>query len=227
MRVSRTAHPKVEQRGNTNQQDPLSHLRHTELPQYSIEYRYSDTFKNPREKKQKRVLLRFLPMHTHAQHSNDGQGPPPLESMHAEGGHMTFSYSCDTVLLFQWWKTNECSDYLFSLFIIFGACLLQEWITSRKQSTQGLSAQSSEHAPLFVNTHGTYRRGHKRFISTACFHAASVSLSFLIMLLVMSFNLGVFVTVITGLSCGHALFVEPRILRPEPHVGNSENTPAM
>ena len=148
-------------------------------------------------------------MHHHQM--GEESSAPPMAMM-----AMSFSSSCDVVLLFDWWHPRTQGAYVLSLCVIFALCLLQEWlVASRALMTQPPPAHGSgsgEDAPLFKAWRPSPRRtaAMERTLLTANY-AASVALGFAIMLLVMSFNWGVFLTVIAGLATGHALFMPRRV----------------
>ena len=128
---------------------------------------------------------------------------------------MTFSQSSDVVLLFDWWHPRSGGKYALSLCAIFAICLLQEWLVA--QRAVWVAAQAAGHSspaestPLFTEARPPPRR--TAVMERAIVHlvyAASVALGFLLMLLVMSFNGGVFLTVVAGLSTGHMLFMPAR-----------------
>ena len=140
-------------------------------------------------------------------------GPDPRAPMPMTMS-MTFSQSSDVVLLFDWWHPRSGGEYALSLCAIFAICLLQEWLVARRaiRAAQSVGHSSpAESTPLFTEARPPPRR--TAAMERAIVHlvyAGSVALGFLLMLLVMSFNGGVFLTVVAGLSTGHALFMPAR-----------------
>jgi len=128
---------------------------------------------------------------------------------------MTFSQSSDVVLLFDWWHPRSGGEYALSLCAIFAICLLQEWLVAQRAIRAAQAAGHSspaESTPLWDEERRAPPR-HTAVMERAIVHlvyAGSVALGFLLMLLVMSFNVGVFLTVVAGLSTGHALFMPTR-----------------
>ena len=45
---------------------------------------------------------------------------------------MAFSGGHDVVLLFEWWHPTTPFAYALSLGVVFGLCLLQEWLLAKK-----------------------------------------------------------------------------------------------
>lgn len=126
---------------------------------------------------------------------------------------MTFSQSTDVVLLFDWWHPRSGGEYALSLCVIFLICLLQEWLVAQRAIQARVAGNSSpaESTPLFTEARPPPRRVVMlEHLTVHLVYAGSVALGFLLMLLVMSFNGGVFLTVVAGLGTGHALFMPAR-----------------
>ena len=118
---------------------------------------------------------------------------------------MAFSSGHDVVLLFEWWHPTTPFAYALSLGVVFGLCLLQEWLLAKKLrravphckpcedgGPRSSAATKGESSPL-VAPRGTPAPTALRRLGDALLHTASVALGFALMLLVMSFNAGVFV----------------------------------
>ena len=141
----------------------------------------------------------------------------------APGMAMAFSSGHDVVLLFEWWHPTTPFAYALSLGVVFGLCLLQEWLLAKKLrravphckpcedgGPRSSAATKGESSPL-VAPRGTPAPTALRRLGDALLHTASVALGFALMLLVMSFNAGVFATVVAGLGAGHAAFAPRRL----------------
>jgi len=125
---------------------------------------------------------------------------------------MVFTHTYNVPLLFEWWHPRTEIQYAASLLVIFCICLFQEWLHTRKRNVSDKEASSAayEHMPL-VNKAEAHQQllgsqTTSRRIESAILHALFVAVHFLVMLLIMSFNSGVFFTVVLGLGTGHALF---------------------
>ena len=149
-----------------------------------------------------------------SQASTDMSGSNPTSTSMPMSMSMTFSQSSDVVLLFDWWHPRSGGEYALSLCAIFAICLLQEWLVAQRAVRAAQAAGHSspaESTPLFTEARPPPRR--TAVMERAIVHlvyAASIALGFLLMLLVMSFNGGVFLTVVAGLSTGHMLFMPAR-----------------
>ena len=148
--------------------------------------------------------------------TSSAAAPMPSMAMAFSGGH-------DVVLLFEWWHPTTPFAYALSLGVVFGLCLLQEWLLAKKLrravphckpcedgGPRSSAATKGESSPL-VAPRGTPAPTALRRVGDALLHTASVALGFALMLLVMSFNAGVFATVVAGLGAGHAAFAPRRL----------------
>ena len=150
---------------------------------------------------------------SHARTDMSGSNPTSMSMPMSMS--MTFSQSSDVVLLFDWWHPRSGGEYALSLCAIFAICLLQEWLVAQRAVGAAQAAGHSspaESTPLWDEERRAPPR-HTAVMERAIVHlvySGSVALGFLLMLLVMSFNGGVFLTVVAGLSTGHALFMPAR-----------------
>ena len=102
--------------------------------------------------------------------------------------------------------------------MIFGLCLLQEWLVAcRAAATAPVNGNTSPAESTPLAKAGTPFAPPRRLALDRALlsanYCASVALGFVLMLLVMSLNVGVFVTVVAGLTTGHAIFM-PRTAAP-------------
>ena len=119
---------------------------------------------------------------------------------------MSFSQSVDCVLLFSWWHPTTLAQYVISLLGVFCLCVFSEWLaayTRRATPGAGVCHGSSERMPLFAS--GALKSAPAS-ARPVLLNACSIALSYMPMLLAMSFNVGVFVSVALGLAVGRVCF---------------------
>ncbi|GAU40681.1 hypothetical protein TSUD_88270 [Trifolium subterraneum] len=115
--------------------------------------------------------------------------------MHGMMMHMTFFWGKDTLILFNGFPAGNTGHYVLALFMIFIMSILIEFISHTR----------------FIKPHTNPMVA--RFIQTLL-HFLRISLAYLVMLALMSFNGGVFLVAILGHALG--FFFSTRAYK-EPH----------
>ncbi|KAK1297811.1 Copper transporter 6 [Acorus calamus] len=109
----------------------------------------------------------------------DGHDAKPKMMM-----HMTFFWGKDGYILFDGWPGERIGMYALALVAVFVASVAVEWLGSARI--------------------GSDRAGAR--IARTVVHAGRVGLAYLVMLAVMSFNVGVFVAALAGHAFGFLVF---------------------
>ncbi|KAL9415865.1 hypothetical protein AB3S75_039128 [Citrus x aurantiifolia] len=102
-------------------------------------------------------------------------------------GHLTFFWGTSTEILFPGWPGESFSCYILALIFVFMISLTVEWISHAKLIKSGTSNVAS----------GTLR---------TLMYAFRIGLAYLVMLAVMSFNIGVLLAAVAGYSVGFLIF---------------------
>ncbi|KAL3898000.1 MAG: hypothetical protein SGPRY_012931, partial [Prymnesium sp.] len=128
------------------------------------------------------------------------------EARHARAplghGGMVFTHSTDCTLLFSWWHPTTLPQYLLSLLAFFCICLVSEWLGAHSRARL-----PAERSPLvFSKRTASATTSLYPTLQPLLLDCCSIGTSYASMLLAMSFNIGVFVTVILGLAIGRACF---------------------
>ncbi|KAK4342652.1 hypothetical protein RND71_038468 [Anisodus tanguticus] len=98
--------------------------------------------------------------------------------------HMTFFWSKNAEILFSGWPGTRTGMYVLALIFLFVLSLLVEWLSNCN-----------------------YFKGNKaNGIVQTFVHGVRIGLAYLLMLAVMSFNVGVFIVVVAGHTLGYYLF---------------------
>ncbi|PWA90275.1 copper transporter 1 [Artemisia annua] len=113
--------------------------------------------------------------------------------------HMTFYWGKNAWILFQGWPGSNTGMYILALIFVFLLAIIMEWLTH----TNLTPTQSN------------------RMVRTMI-HTFRVVFSYLVMLSVMSFNIGVFVVAVLGHAFGYYLFL---VLKKSPE--NDLEIPTM
>nr|ALX18472.1 Cu transporter [Elodea nuttallii] len=115
-------------------------------------------------------------------------GAPPMTMNHKMGWtHMTFFWGSHSEILFKGWPGTRGGMYALALVVVFLPGVLVEWV-----STWNLTG-----------------RGRSRLLnglSQTAVHALRMGLAYLLMLAVMSFNVGVLLVALAGHALGFLLF---------------------
>lgn len=132
--------------------------------------------------------------------------------LHTNAHVMAFHQSTDCVLLFEWWHPTTTLQYVFSLGLIFCLCLLSEWLSFCSQRANlGLGCgHAGERMPLVGSKLLGDAFSHRTGVAAITFaglrplvlSTTSIGLGYALMLLTMTFNVGVFCTVVMGMSVG-------------------------
>ncbi|CAN0854542.1 Copper transporter 1 [Linum grandiflorum] len=124
---------------------------------------------------------------------------PPAMNMSGGGGvmnathprrmmmHMTFYWGSEALVLFKGWPGTRPGMYALSLMVVFALAFLVEWISGSR---------------LIGKDTGRVAAG---LIRTAM-HAVRVGVAYMVMLAVMSFNVGVFLAAVAGHGLGFLVF---------------------
>eukprot|EP00357_Protocruzia_adherens_P037361 CAMPEP_0115013542 /NCGR_PEP_ID=MMETSP0216-20121206/25480_1 /TAXON_ID=223996 /ORGANISM="Protocruzia adherens, Strain Boccale" /LENGTH=170 /DNA_ID=CAMNT_0002382981 /DNA_START=90 /DNA_END=602 /DNA_ORIENTATION=+ len=143
----------------------------------------------------------------------DNNGPMVMEMRM----QMTFKASTEVTLLFDGLKTETTGQYVAALIVIFFICVVFQYamslvsLISRKiYSTFGRHSQLTDgwKEGQTLTTKDAVPTKVIVFVKllTAVFYTGIFMLAYGIMLLAMTFNVGVFLTMCAGLAVGHVLF---------------------
>ncbi|XP_059662060.1 copper transporter 5.1 [Cornus florida] len=132
--------------------------------------------------------------------------------------HMTFYWSREVTLLFDSWKTDSWTSYGLTLLACLLFSIFYQYMEARRQQFQLLSVnnkpssaaaatQTTIDTPLLYPKLAAASRiwSAARFAGAVLFGVNS-AIGYLLMLAIMSFNGGVFVAVVVGLSIGYLVF---------------------
>jgi copper transporter 1 len=126
--------------------------------------------------------------------------------------HMTFYWGIGATLLFDQWVTKTVFQYLLSLVAIFLFGILHEYfynlrvvLNSKKSGPPTRHHLDSENTVPFLEKAHVPPGKAKDFL-VVLLYGVNAGTGYLLMLLVMSFNGGVFLAVVLGLLVGFALF---------------------
>ncbi|KAJ8767423.1 hypothetical protein K2173_017467 [Erythroxylum novogranatense] len=123
--------------------------------------------------------------------------------------HMTLYWGKKVTLLVDSWKTTTLLAYLITLFACFLFAAFYQYMENRRIRFKSLASASADPSPpSSVNSPLLLS---KRSISAAKFAEALLfgvnsAIGYLLMLAIMSFNGGVFLSIVAGLSVGYLLF---------------------
>jgi len=123
---------------------------------------------------------------------------------------MYFESGINTLILFEGWATdNNVGIYLISCFVIFLSCILHEWLTSYRLRRMKEISKTNISEPL-LNSRTSTKSGSdfKSRLSQTLLYFINIVIAYVIMLIVMTFNVGLFFIVTTGLALGHYFFAE-------------------
>ena len=150
----------------------------------------------------------------------------------SRGGGLQFSW--DVGLLFSWWHPTTPATYAISLAIIFTLAVASDVLSARaalaappllRSHGSAVDEDASSDTPLYDSVRASSTPWLTGSVRACGLHAASISLNFALMLLVMTFNIGVCAAVVGGLAVGRTLLAHSRRLRPTPRPSAAELCP--
>ncbi|KAK9275377.1 hypothetical protein L1049_022641 [Liquidambar formosana] len=125
--------------------------------------------------------------------------------------HMTFYWSKNVTLLVDSWRTNSWTSYALTLLACFLFSLFYQNLEAKRLRFKTLTSNNPSSPSIATPLLSKLPRGRSpwadpaRFASAFLFGVTS-AIGYLLMLAIMSFNGGVFVAVVLGLSVGYFLF---------------------
>ncbi|KAF7114866.1 hypothetical protein RHSIM_RhsimUnG0073900 [Rhododendron simsii] len=128
--------------------------------------------------------------------------------------HMTFYWGRDVTLLFDSWKTKTWVEYSLTLLTCFLFSAFYQYLEDRRlrlkqpQLSSSSSTAPTTTTPLLESKLGGGGGGARSPVKLlgALMFGVNSAIGYMLMLAVMSFNGGVFVAVVVGLSAGYLAF---------------------
>ncbi|KFK26290.1 hypothetical protein AALP_AA8G228700 [Arabis alpina] len=129
--------------------------------------------------------------------------------------HMTFYWGIKATILFDFWKTDSWLSYIISLLACFLFSAFYQYLENRRIQFKSLSSSSSGNtpppqsdsgvsAPLIPKSGNTTRSIAKT--ASVLLFGVNAAIGYLLMLAAMSFNGGVFIAIVVGLTVGYLFF---------------------
>ncbi|KAF7817343.1 copper transporter 5.1-like [Senna tora] len=121
--------------------------------------------------------------------------------------HMTFYWSYKVTLLIDSWKTNSWTSYVLTLLACLLASSFYQYLENRRIRIKLFSSPTPQiQIPLLQsNIAGDKAKLGLKFAGAILFGVNS-AIGYLLMLAIMSFNGGVFIAVVLGLTIGYFFF---------------------
>ncbi|KAJ6699012.1 SOLUTE CARRIER FAMILY 31 COPPER TRANSPORTERS [Salix purpurea] len=122
--------------------------------------------------------------------------------------HMTLYWGIKVTLLFDSWKTDSWFSYLLSLLACFLFSAFYQYLEDRRIRLKAIAVSNPPQQPQSVNVTllTPKRRASSAKFATALLFGINSAIGYLLMLAVMSFNGGVFLAIVLGLTAGYLLF---------------------
>ncbi|KAG5243536.1 hypothetical protein OIU76_009550 [Salix suchowensis] len=122
--------------------------------------------------------------------------------------HMTLYWGIKVTLLFDSWKTDSWFSYLLSLLACFVFSAFYQYLEDRRIRLKAIAVSNPPQQPQSVNVTllTPKRRASSAKFATALLFGINSAIGYLLMLAVMSFNGGVFLAIVLGLTAGYLLF---------------------
>ncbi|PSS15457.1 Copper transporter like [Actinidia chinensis var. chinensis] len=112
---------------------------------------------------------------------------------------ITMYWGKDVTLLFDWWRTDSWPSYALSLLACFLFSLFYQYLEDRRLRFNSTAADRLSQ-PLLSKI------GRTRGLAAAALFGFNAAIGYLLMLAIMSFNGGVFLAIVFGISVGYFLF---------------------
>ncbi|XP_059660812.1 copper transporter 1-like [Cornus florida] len=145
-------------------------------------------------------------MHGPSPPTSNGTAATTMQKHHSLM-HMTFFWGTDSLILFSGWPGTRPGMYALALVFVFVLSVLVEWLSHCNLLRDG----SKDVGAGLVQT---------------LMHTIRVGLANLLMLALMSFNVGVFIVVLAGHMLGF-LFFRSRVFKKSSHSGKTTDLPPM
>ncbi|XP_008221659.1 PREDICTED: copper transporter 6 [Prunus mume] len=141
---------------------------------------------------------------------------PPSSMMNGSNGmmhhkmmmHMTFFWGTNAEVLFSKWPGSSTGMYYVCLLFVFALAVIVEWLSHCRLIKAGSSDVVCGLAQTFL-------------------HTIRVGLAYMVMLAVMSFNIGVFLVAVAGHTVGFLLFGSRVFKKPDPEDEKGSDLPPM
>lgn len=146
--------------------------------------------------------------HDHSQHLTAGNTMEHMMSM-------AFHFGCNETILFSWWKIDSVAGLLGSMLAIFVMATLYEGLKYYREYLFWKTYNLLEYRPVAVNAKPEENQNaptvQPSMLSWMHFyqtflHIIQVTLSFLLMLIFMTYNVWLCVAVVLGAAVGYFLF---------------------
>ncbi|PON33312.1 Ctr copper transporter [Parasponia andersonii] len=122
--------------------------------------------------------------------------------------HMTFFWGSNSEILFSGWPGTRAGMYVLALFFVFFLAVAVEWLSHCRLIKPGSMSQVGAN------------------VLQTLLHAARIGLAYMVMLAVMSFNVGVFLVAVAGHAVGFLAFGS-RLVKKEEAEKVASNLPPM
>eukprot|EP01119_Soliformovum_irregulare_P024401 TRINITY_DN8740_c0_g1_i1.p1 TRINITY_DN8740_c0_g1~~TRINITY_DN8740_c0_g1_i1.p1 ORF type:complete len:168 (-),score=15.80 TRINITY_DN8740_c0_g1_i1:51-530(-) len=147
-------------------------------------------------------------MEDHGQHQFKHPGPldsPPMD--HAEMGHsmsmsggmaMTFHWSYDTAILFDWWHPQDPFPFYVSCIICVVMTIAYEYLKTQQALLPSIPVEKKGKRQTWPNREDAMVR--------TGLYVLQMALAYIIMLIFMTYNIGLCISVLFGYALGFYLF---------------------
>lgn len=121
--------------------------------------------------------------------------------------HMTLYWGKNVTLLFDSWKTNSWTSYLLSLIACFIIATFYQYLENLRIRLKFFSGEGRTTPVPEIRTPllGLNKVSRNKVVESVLFGVNS-AIGYLLMLAIMSFNGGVFLAIVVGLTFGYFLF---------------------